>query len=95
MERWLEHRFSGEAAMTKSLLDKIKSPAMDVCECCHEPTYDPAHDLARRIFELLPPIPSLDAQKTYDEAVELIEGYFGIILELAETADEEPAGLVN
>jgi len=75
--------------MAKTLLSAIKSPSDGSCECCGEPTFDPAHDLARRIFELLPPIPSLNAQATYDQVVELIGGYFGIVLELAEESDED------
>ena len=34
---------------TKNLLTDVKSPSVDACDCCGEPIYDPAHQLARTI----------------------------------------------
>ena len=53
--------------------------------------YEPAHHLARQIFEALPPIPGLNTQAKYDEIVGYIEKLFGLILTLeGETETENP-----
>jgi hypothetical protein len=70
--------------MGKTLLDSIKSPTIGTCECCEEPVYDPAHQLARTIFAALPPIPNANAQALYDEIVKHIEEAFGELLVLAD-----------
>ena len=84
--------------MGKSLLDSIKSPSVGVCDCCNEPVFDPAHQLARTIFAVLPPIKGRDTQALYDEIVWHIEEAFGELLVLSkefEAEIDEDAQAVN
>jgi hypothetical protein len=75
--------------MAKTLLSSIKSPIISACDCCGEPVYDPAHQLARTIFAALPHIPGSNAQALYDEIVEQIEEAFDNLLVLADELDED------
>jgi hypothetical protein len=73
----------------KTLLTCIKSPTIGICECCGEPVYDPAHQLARTIFAELPEVAVANAQAFYEEVVEHIEEAFGDLLVLADEFDED------
>jgi hypothetical protein len=75
-------------ANVKTLLSSVKSTSIGTCECCEEPVYDPAHQLARTIFAALPLIPGMDAQAIYEEIVIHIEEAFGELLVLADEFDE-------
>ena len=73
----------------KALLACIKSPTIGACDCCGEPLYDPAHQLARAIFAALPEVAVTNAQALYDEIVEYIEAAFGDLLVLADEFDAD------
>jgi hypothetical protein len=79
----------------KALLACIKSPTIGACDCCGEPIYDPAHQLARTIFAALPEVPGANAQALYDEAVDHIEEAFGELLVLADDFDVDDVATMN
>jgi hypothetical protein len=88
--KWDGTRLSGSNVLVaKTLLTGIKSPSEGACACCGEPVYDPAHDLACRIFEALPAIDGIDAQATYEKIVEHIEEAFGELLVICDDLDGE------
>jgi hypothetical protein len=82
-------------AVPKSLLTSVKSPLVGTCECCQEPIYDQAHQLARTIFAVLPEVPGANAQALYDEIVDHIEEAFGDLLVLADEFDVDDVATMN